>query len=87
MFNRSAILTDAWAAYRLCQRGKPFNRKTFGFYLGCAWDRAKAAQMTPIERRKVAIEVEIERLKYRDARVNIDPMRKRLQSQLATLAA
>lgn len=61
-FNRSAILTEAWAAYRLGQRGKPFNRKTFGFYLGCACDRAKASQMTPVERRKLAIEVEIERL-------------------------
>ena len=80
MLNRSAILADAWATYRRLQAGRPFNRKTFGFYLACAWDRAKAKMLTEVER-------QIEMLKFKSFRVDIGRREQALRAQLQTLAA
>ncbi|MCO5082589.1 MAG: hypothetical protein M9955_13160 [Rhizobiaceae bacterium] len=87
MLNRSAILADAWATYRRLQAGRPFNRKTFGFYLACAWDRAKAKMLTEVERRRQQIEREIEMLKFKSFRIDIGRREQALRAQLQALAA
>lgn len=87
MLNRSAILKDAWTRYRICNRGRAFNRKDFAFSLACAWDAAKRAMMTPIERRRQQIEREIEMLKFKSFRIDISRREQALRAQLQGLAA
>jgi hypothetical protein len=87
MLNRSAILADAWATYRRLQAGRPFNRKTFGFYLACAWDRAKTGMLTEAQRRRQQIEREIDGLKYKSLRYDIGRREQALRAQLQALAA
>ena len=85
MLNRSAILKDAWTVYRRLQTGRPFNRKTFGFYLAHAWDRAKTALLSDVERRRQRIEHEIEMLKYKSLRYDIGRREQVLRVQLAAI--
>ncbi|MCB1469258.1 MAG: hypothetical protein KDK08_19440 [Rhizobiaceae bacterium] len=87
MLNRSAILKDAWTVYRRLQSGRPFNRKTFGFYLACAWDRAKTAMLSPVDRRRQQIEREIEGLRYKSFRYDIGRREGALRAELRALAA
>jgi hypothetical protein len=87
MLNRSAILKDAWTVYRRLQSGRPFNRKTFGFYLARAWDRAKTAMLSEVERRRQRIEHEIEMLKYKSFRYDIGRRERTLRDQLAAIPA
>lgn len=92
MFNRSKIMKAAWAKWNAHFDARPhlarkLNRADFGFYLATAWHEAKAAQMTVAERRGGRIAAEIDRLKYQSARVNIEPRRRQLETELAALAA
>ncbi|MER9658551.1 hypothetical protein [Mesorhizobium sp. M0159] len=91
MFNRSEIMKAAWLKWKAHFDARPYltrklNRADFGFYLAAAWREAKAAQMTATERQADRIEVEIDRLKYQSLRVNIEPRRRQLQTELAALA-
>jgi hypothetical protein len=87
MLNRSAIMKVAWERYRICQRGRPFDRKVFGFYLACAWDRAKARMLTEVERQRQQIEREIEMLKFKSFRIDVGRREQALRAQLQALAA
>ncbi|RWK54299.1 hypothetical protein [Mesorhizobium sp.] len=91
MLNRSGIMKAAWAKWTAHFAARPhmarkLNRADFGFYLAAAWHEAKAAQMTAPERRADRITVEIDRLKYQSFRVNIEPRRRQLETELAVLA-
>ncbi len=61
MLNRSAILRNAWKAYRasVYARG-PFDRIAFGRALTMAWNRAKRAAAVEAERARRAAEEEAE---------------------------
>lgn len=92
MFNRSEIMQAAWAKWNAHFVARPhllrkLNRSDFGFYLAQAWREAKAAQMSGTEARADRIAIEIDRLKYQSSRVNIEPRRRQLQTELAALAA
>jgi hypothetical protein len=88
---RSEIMKAAWAKWNAHFNARPhlarkLNCSDFGFYLACAWREAKAATMTATEVRADRIAVEIDRLKYQSARVNIEPRRRVLETELAALA-
>ncbi|TIL45965.1 hypothetical protein [Mesorhizobium sp.] len=91
MLDRSEIIRPAWVKWNAHFTARPhlvpkLNRADFGFYLAAAWHEAKAAQMTAPERRADRITVEIDRLKYQSLRVNIEPRRRQLETELAALA-
>ncbi|UDL87030.1 hypothetical protein LGH82_17580 [Mesorhizobium sp. PAMC28654] len=90
-FDRSAIMRAAWAKLNAHLDRRPhlarnFNRADFGFYLACAWREAKAAVMPEAESRADRIAMQIDRLKYQSSRVNIEPRRRQLETELAALA-
>lgn len=87
MLNRSTIMQDAWRRYRLLVRSGRFDRSTFAFYLGCAWDAAKAALMTPAQRRVDQLQVKLAMLPYKSFRVNIAARETAIKAKIAALAA
>jgi hypothetical protein len=92
MFNRSEIMKAAWAKWNAHFAARPhlvrkLNRSDFGFYLAQAWREAKAAGMTIAETSADRIAIAIDRLKYQSSRVNIEPRRRQLETELAVLAA
>ena len=89
--NLSQIMKAAWAKWNAHFDARPhltrkLNRADFGFYLSAAWHEAKAAQMTATQRRADRIAPEIDRLKYQSLRVNIEPRRRQLETELAAFA-
>lgn len=93
MFNRSQIMKAAWVAYRawhasgLRTYGKmSFDRWKFSAFLRFAWEKARTAVMAPVQRRRVAIEKQIEMLAYKSFRYNTPAMESRLRAELAALA-
>lgn len=91
MFNRSKIMKSAWAKWNAHFAARPhlvrkLIRADFGFYLAAAWREAKAEMMTVTERRADRIALEIDRLKYQSFRVDIEPRRRHLETELAALA-
>ena len=95
MFNRSEIMKAAWAE---CRTRYTFNgrfifrREHFAKALKLAWADAKlaagtlpASEVTKIERAAV-IREQIEALKYKSFRINIEPMRQRFERELMHLA-
>lgn len=92
--NLTAIMRQAWAFYRNWHRvqesihgPRAFDRAEFAFKLQIAWHDAKLAAMPSVERRKAEIREEIASLSYKPARINIEPIRQRLEAELSTLAA
>lgn len=90
MFNRSEIMKAAWAAYRLSFTRPwikaPFSRSNFSFCLACAWRKAREALMPAKEVRADRIREQIDLLKYKSLRINIEPKRMALERELAALA-
>ncbi|QKC81543.1 hypothetical protein [Mesorhizobium sp. NZP2077] len=91
MFNRSEIMKAAWAKWNAhfdarAHLARKLNRSDFGFYLAQAWREAKAAGMTDAATRAERIAIEIDRLKYQSSRINIEPRRRQLETELAALA-
>ncbi len=92
MSNRSEIMKAAWAKWNAHFAARPhlvrkLNRSDFGFYLAQAWREAKSAGMTVAETSTDRIAIAIDRLKYQSSRVNIEPRRRQLETDLAALAA
>jgi hypothetical protein len=94
MFNRSEILCSAWASYRgwharqeSIHGPRPFNRSEFAFRLQIAWRDAKRAAMTANDRRRDEIRSQIELLKFKSGAINIEPIRRNLESQLSAVPA
>lgn len=92
MFNLSEIMKDAWASYNRHYAARPwikrvFKHQDFAFYLTCAWNRARRAAMSAVERKRDQIEKEIAGLQYKPARYDIGTMRRKLETELASLAA
>lgn len=89
--DRAAIMRAAWSHYRLSFTRSwartPFSRSNFAFCLTCAWQKAREAQMTAIEQRRLRIEREIDMLKYKSLRYDTVTMQGRLEAELASLAA
>ena len=89
MLNRSQIMQTAWTTYRawFAARNRPFkfNRSDFAVYLAAAWRTARAAQMTATEARADRIRLEIDALRFKAARINVDAARQRLTAELAAL--
>jgi hypothetical protein len=91
-FNLSEIMKDAWASYNRHYAARPwikrvFKRQDFAFYLACAWNRARRAAMSAVERKRDQIEKEIAGLQYKPARYDIGTIRRKLETELACLAA
>ncbi|MBU0584749.1 MAG: hypothetical protein KKB66_18490 [Alphaproteobacteria bacterium] len=95
MFNRSEIMKVAWA---VCRTHYTFNgrfifrREHFAKALKQAWASAKlasgalpAAEVAKIERASV-IRDQIDALKYKSSRMNVEPTRQRLERELMFLA-
>jgi hypothetical protein len=90
MFDRSEIMKAAWAKWNLYFAARPhlprkFSRSDFAFYLASVWREAKAELMSATERRADRIAVQIDRLKYKSLRINIEPRRHALETELASL--
>ncbi|UVK55088.1 hypothetical protein DBIPINDM_001578 [Mesorhizobium sp. AR02] len=66
---------------------RKFDRADFGFYLASAWHEAKSGQMTAEARRVDTIRAEIDGLKFKSLRVNIEPRRRILEAELSSIAA
>lgn len=93
-FDRAAIMRAAWASYRKFHavresiRGPmAFDCGEFAFRLQLAWHEAKTAKLSERERRATAIKAEIAGLQFKSSRIDISPIRRRLETELANLAA
>lgn len=93
-FDRSAIMQAAWASYRGWHARQesihgpcPFNRAEFAFRLQIAWRDAKRNLMTTNDRRRDEIRSQIELLKFKSGAINIEPIRRKLESQLSAVPA
>ena len=85
-YNRAEIMK---AAHRYAQmyKGRDWSYAYLIKHgLKMAWAAAKDG-LTPAQRRAEAIKAEIESLKYKPARYDIMPMRRRLEAELSALAA
>jgi hypothetical protein len=89
MFNRSQIMTRAWQILRrrLSLYKRAFNAKDIGEALRTAWAEAKRAEMSAAEIRVEAIRYELATLSTRSFQQNIEPLRRRLETELASIAA
>jgi hypothetical protein len=92
MFNRSAIMKAAWEMWSDFYENRPhikreLVRSDFAFYLAVAWRNAKAELKTEGERRADAIRAEIAALPYKPLRIDIEPRRRTLETELAAIAA
>jgi hypothetical protein len=90
-FNRSEIMKAAWATWNAFYDARPhlvrgFEIEEFGFYLSVAWRNAREAAMTAKARRAASIRREIDALKFKPFRINIEPRRRALEAELALLA-
>ncbi|WP_137113856.1 hypothetical protein [Mesorhizobium sp. GR13] len=89
--DRAAVMRTAWAHYRSSftrsWRKDAFNRSNFAYCLTCAWQKHREAQMSPSEQHVARVEREIDMLKYKSLRYDIAPMQRRLEAELAALAA
>jgi hypothetical protein len=93
-FDRAAIMQAAWASYRgwharqeSIHGPRAFNRAEFAFRLQIAWRDAKRAAMTANDRRCDEIRTQIEFLKFKSGAINIEPIRRKLESQLSAVPA
>lgn len=96
-FSLSQIMSAAWAHYRdIRARYAPWQIErgivdgSFATALRCAWRQAKEAAkeaLLAVNPEAIRIRQEIEMLSYKSARIDIEPMRRRLESQLRALAA
>ena len=93
-FDRSAIMQAAWASYRAWHARqesihgpRPFNRSEFAFRLQIAWRDAKRDMMTANDLRRDEIRSQIDLLKFKSGAINIDPIRRKLESQLSAVPA
>lgn len=82
----AAVMRDAWRRYRICFRNRLFCRKNFAFSLGCAWDAAKAAFVTPTEQRVAEIKLRIDMLPYKPLKVDIISVERKLRAELEAVA-
>lgn len=86
MFDRAAIMKEAHR-YAQSYKGRQWS---YAFLikhgLKMAWAAAKEG-ITPAQRRAEAIRAEIEALTFKTARINIFPIRARLEAELSALAA
>jgi hypothetical protein len=92
-FDRSAIMQAAWASYRAwharqecIHRPRPFSYE-FAFRLQIAWRDAKRTAMTANDLRRDEIRSQIDLLKFKSGAINIDPIRRKLESQLSAVPA
>lgn len=89
--DRAALMRAAWATYRLTftrpGRKTPFSRSNFAWCLQCAWQKHHEARMSEREKRIARIEHEIDMLKYKSFRYDTVAMQRRLETELASLAA
>lgn len=91
MFDPSEIMKAAWALWRAHYDARPhlkreFNIEEFGFYLSVAWRNAREAMMTTKARRVASIRHEIDDLKHKSFRINIEPRHRALEAELISLA-
>jgi hypothetical protein len=93
-FDRSAIMQAAWASYRgwharqeSIHGPRAFNRSEFAFRLQIAWRDAKRDMMTANDRRRDELGRQIELLKFKSGAINIEPIRRKLESQLSAVPA
>ena len=92
MFNRSAIMKAAWEMWSDFYENRPhikrkLVRSDFAFYLAVAWRNAKAEMQTEAENRENAIRAEIAGLPYKPLRIDIEPRRRALETELTAIAA
>lgn len=99
MFNRSQIMMDAWALYyRKANRYWTHDRRLFGRCLKQIWEEAKSepVEIAPTVEAAVAgknaaqiiaIRSQIDALKYKSLRYDIEPMRRELETRIADLMA
>ena len=82
----------AWEHYnrfahsRSNNRPVPFERSYFGFLLCIAWRDARLAATDITARRRARIEAEIDALSFKTLQINTEPMRRRLDAELSSLA-
>jgi len=85
MFNRSEIMKAAHR-YAHVYRGRDWSYAyLLAAGLRAAWAEARSG-MPAAKRRADAIRAEIDALKYKSLNVNIEPIRRHLETELAALA-
>jgi hypothetical protein len=85
-FDRAAIMNEAHR-YARSYAGREWSySKLLSWGLKAAWAHAKDGK-TPAQRRVEAIRAEIDGLKYKTLRYDTIAMRRRLETELAALAA
>ncbi|BCH22097.1 hypothetical protein [Mesorhizobium sp. L-8-3] len=87
MFNRTDIMNQAWKRYRAQYGRRRFDRSNFAYCLRCAWGEAHRATKSMAQIRAEAIRYELATLDTRSFQQNVEPLRRKLASELAALAA
>ncbi len=89
MLNRSQIMTRAWEILRrrLALYGRRFNRADMSTALRMAWGEARHAAQSATEIRATAIRRELDTLATRSFQQRVEPLRHRLETELASIAA
>lgn len=83
-FDRAAIMREAHR-YAQAYKGREWSYALLmSWGLKAAWKNAKSG-LTPAQRRAEAIRAEIDALKYKSLQINIEPRRRALEKELATL--
>lgn len=99
IFDRAAIMRDAWKQYRYVHRSyalwqieRGILDGSFANALRIAWRLAKqerrAKAVAAVHGERIAeLRAEIDLLSYKPARIDITPMRRAFEAQIAALAA
>ncbi|KQZ80901.1 hypothetical protein ASD64_11465 [Mesorhizobium sp. Root157] len=85
-FDRAAIMNEAHRYARMYAGREWSYSKLISWGLKAAWKQAKDGT-TPAQRRAEGIRAEIDALQYKSLRYDTVAMRRRLETQLAALAA
>lgn len=86
IFNRSEIMNEAHCYARMYAGREWSYAKLLSWGLKAAWKEAKDGK-TPAQRRAEAIKAEIDALQYKSLRYDTVAARRRLENELAALAA